>query len=239
MAKLLEPGRLKRVVARRLGSLLRDALRAMLMRRQFHAEIIRRTAADICSGRAGKLEFEGPPADELGPAVERAGLLVPGSRIAILCNDARSLRWSEGVRNAIRICAAKRGRPVPTFVEIVRNDVPGAETAAPAGVERVVYSARRRSRLRRQLPLSRRRPRGVVVFEQVNDFPLLFGGWNIHVDPKTPDRCQIEEDGPAVRAAFLLRWLGTCVRCAVYAAGVRPFRSTEKYGGFPRAEDRS
>ncbi|HZW08830.1 MAG TPA: glycosyltransferase family 2 protein [Phycisphaerales bacterium] len=238
MTKLLEPPRLKRVVARRLASLLRDALRAMLMRRQFHAEIIRRTAADICAGRAGKLDFEGPPAEEIGPAMDRAGLLARGSRIAVLCCDPRALRWSETVRDAIRDYAAGQARPVPRFIEVVRNDVPGCDRTAPPGVERVLYSARRRSRLRRQLTLLRRRARAAVVFEQVNDFPLLSGAWNIHVDPKSPGRCQVERDGPGVRAAFLSRWLGSCVRCAAYAARVKPFRSADKYGGFPAPEAR-
>ncbi len=233
MEKVLEPRRLRRVVARRLASLLRDSLHAMIMRRQFHAEIIRRTADDICTGRAGKLDFEGPEAGDIGPAVERAGLLADGARVALLCRDPRSLRWAESVRASIRAHAVRTGRPEPRFVEIVRNDVPGAEGTAPPGVERVVYSSRPRSRLRRQLSLLRDRPHGAVVFEQVNDVPLLFGRWNIHVDPRSLGRCQLERDDPRSRAGFTLRWLRTCLRCAVYAVNIAPFRSTDKYGGFP------
>lgn len=236
MEKVLDPARLRRVVARRLFALLRDAMHAMVMRRQFHAEIIRRTAEDICRNRAGKLDFDGPPAEEIGPALERAGLLDPQARIAFLCCDPRSLRWSEAFRGAVRTHAARRGKPQPTFVEIVRNDVPGAEQAAPAEVERILYSARWRSRLRRQLSLLRRRPRAAVVFEQVNDFPLLCGGWNIHSEPRSPERCRIERDGPGVRAAFTLRWIRTALRCGLYAARLRPFRSAEKYGGFPEGD---
>lgn len=231
MEKVLPEKKLRGVVARRLYTLLRDGLKATLMRRQFHAEIIRRTASDVCTGQAGKLDFESPATEDLGPAVERVGLLLSTARIAILCSDRRSLRWSETVRSAIRVHAAKRGRPTPRFVEIVRNDVPGAESPPPGGVDRVVYDARLPSRLRRNLDLLSRRPHGAIVFEQVNDFPLMFGRWNIHVDPKSLTRCQLEPDGSGVRARFLWRWLRTCVRCLVYVARLRPFRSTEKYGG--------
>jgi GT2 family glycosyltransferase len=236
MQKALGAGELRRVVARRLSLLLRDSLHAMIMRRQFHAEIIRRTADDICTGRAGKLDFEGPAIEDLGAACERAGLLSPDARIALLCLDPRSLRWAESVRATIRAHAVRRELHSPRFLEIVRNDVPGAAEPPAPDVARVVYSSRRRSRLRRQLAIARDRPDGAVVFEQVNDFPLLFGRWNIHVDPKTLGRCQIERDGPKRRVRFSLRWLRTCVRCLVYAAKVAPYRSKEKYGGIPGGE---
>lgn len=233
MEKVLPPGELRRVVRRRLASLLRESLHAMLMRRLFHAEIIRRTAKDVCVGRAGKLDTTVPEVEALCPAVERVGLLAADARLAFLCNDRRSLEWAQRMRALIRVYAARRGLPLPRFVEIVRNTVPGAEATPPAGVERVVYSRRWRSRIRRNLGLTSRRPDAAVVFEQVNDFPLLFGRRNFHVDPKRLDRCQVEKDLPGVRLRFLGAWLLTCVRCGLYLATLRPFRSPEKYGGFP------
>lgn len=236
MEKVLPEREVRRVVGRRLFALLRDSLHAMVMRRQFHAEIIRRTAVDTCAGRAGKLEFEAPKAEELGPALEGAGLLRGSARIALLCSHPESLAWSAAFRAAVRSRAAKRGKDAPRFVEVVRNTVPGAHEPPPQGVERVVYSTRKRSRLRRAAQIARARPDAAVVFEQVNDFPLLTGGRNIHIDPKSPGTCQIERDTLGVRARFLLAWVGACVRCAWYVLRLRPFRSTEKYGGFPREQ---
>ncbi|VAX41265.1 hypothetical protein MNBD_PLANCTO03-442 [hydrothermal vent metagenome] len=236
MEKVLPTGELRRVVARRMWTLLRDSMHAMLMRRQFHAEIIRRTAKDVCVGRTGKLDFEGPPTRDLGPALDEAGLLTSSTRIAFLCNDPRSLEWAKRVRAAVRVHATIPGKAVPKFVEIVRNDVPGAETEPPPGVERVVYSSRKRSRLRRMLSLLGARPDAAIVFEQVNDFPLIFGKWNIHIDPKTLERCQVEQATIGTRLLFVGSWLRTCARCATYVARLGPFRSNEKYGGFPRGK---
>ena len=236
MEKILPPPELRRVVARRLFALQRDALNAMVMRRGFHAEIIRRTARDICVGRTGKLDFEGPPEEALGPALERAGLLGAGARLAFLCRDPRALAWAERVRASVRAHAARRGEAPPGFVEIVRNDVPGAEEPPPPGVARVVYSRKWRSRLRRHLALLAHRPDAAVVFDQTNDFPLLFGGWNVHIDTKSLEHCRVEREGLGPRTRFTWAWLRTCARCVAYAARVRPFRSPEKYGGFPGGE---
>ena len=234
MEKVLPESELRGVVRRRLGALLRDSMHAMLMRRQFHAEIIRRTASDICTGRAGKLEFETPPTQDLGPALGEAGLLRSGARIAVLCSHRRSLEWSDQVRAAAHAQATRQGKPKPMFVEIVRNTVPGAHEAPAPGVERVVYSARKRSRLRRAGGLISRRPDAAVLFDQGNDFPLPFGRLNVHIDTKSMDKCQVERDTLGGRSRFTLAWLRTCARCAAYILRLRPFRSTEKYGGFPR-----
>lgn len=234
MEKVLPAGELRGVVGRRFRSLLKDSLYAMAMRRQFHAEIIRRTARDVCVGKTGKLEAIGPSAEALRPAAERIGLFRSGARIGFLCGDARSLGWAERVRSGLRAHAEERGLPVPRFVEIVRNTVPGAEGAPPAGVERVVYAGNWKSRVRRNLDLLGKRPDAAVVFEQLNDFPLLFGKHNVHMDPKDLAQCQIESDRPLARTAFVGRWLATCLRCAWYVTTLKPFRSPEKYGGFPK-----
>lgn len=234
MEKVLPPADLKRVVGRRFRSLLKESLHAMLMRRQFHAEIIRRTAKDVCVGRTGKLEAIGPKPESLCPASERIGLFRSGARLAFLCGDARSLEWAERVRAHLRVYAARQKLPVPAFLEIVRNTVPGAEAAPPAGVERVVYAGNWKSRVRRNLDLLGARPDAAVVFEQVNDFPLLFGRRNVHIDPKDLLTCQVEKDLPGQRVRFVGQWLRTCLRCGVYVMKLKPFRSAEKYGGFPK-----
>lgn len=234
MEKVLPETELRRVVGRRLWSLLRDSLHAMVMRRQFHAEIIRRTAKDICVGRTGKLDFEGPPARALGGALEEAGLLRNDARVAILCADERSLEWAVRLRAMIRVYAAKHKTGAPSFVEVVRNTVPGAHDEAPAGVDRVVYAPRWASRVRRMAGLVRRRPDAAVVFDQTNDFPLVFGRVNVHIDSKALGECRVERVTPGARLKFLGAWVRTAGRCAVYVLRLRAFRSGEKYGGFPR-----
>ena len=70
LQKILPPRELRRVTLRRLAGLMKDSLVAATHRRLFHAEIIRRTADDACRGRAGKLDFEGPPTEPLMDALE-------------------------------------------------------------------------------------------------------------------------------------------------------------------------
>lgn len=234
MEKVLPERELRAVVARRLRSLLRDALHASLMRRHFHAEIIRRTASDICAGRAGKLDFEGPPPQPLGEALAHARLFRADARIALLCPDHRSLEAAGALRERVAAAAAERGLPAPRFVEVLRNTVPGAHDAPPPGVERVVYAPRWASRLRRTALLTARRPDAAVVFDQTNDFPLCAGKVNLHTEAKATDQCRVEPDTLTGRGRFLLAWLGTAARCTLYVARLRPFRSGEKYGGFPR-----
>jgi hypothetical protein len=67
----------------------------------------------------------------------------------------------------------------------------------------------------------------------------MFGRWNLHVDPKSILRGQLEEQGPGLRFKFLGAWALTCVRCAAYVARLRPFSSDEKYGGVPKAGKQS
>lgn len=229
LQKILPPRELRRVTLRRLAGLMKDSLVAATHRRLFHAEIIRRTADDACRGRAGKLDFEGPPTEPLMDALERTGALAGGANVVITCNHPDSLAWSAELRAAA--AARLAGSPGPRWVEVVRNDVPGCCVPAGAGVSRrVVYAPSRLSRLRRQWPLVLTPVRACIVFDQVNDFPLPRGRWNIHVDRRSPDRAQVERDGPIRRAAFLARWFVTGVRCVLHAATLRPYKSSTRYG---------
>ncbi len=98
------------------------------------------------------------------------------------------------------------------------------------GIRRVIYSGRARSKLARQIPLLLGRPDAVVIFEQDNDFPLLSGGVNIHIDRRQPGMCQTEAGGILPRLGFLGRWSITVLRTLWYAARLRPYVSPNKYG---------
>ncbi len=227
MQKVFPPMRLKYATLRWLASIQYDCLLASMHRRIFHAEIIRRTAADIVANRGGKLDNEGPPKQPVIDALRRAGALRAGACVAVMCRHPDSLRWAAEIRRL----AGEHGAKDVRWVDVVRNDVPGAhEASAQAGAERLVYAPRLLSRLRRQLPLLRRRPDAVIVFDQTNDMPLLAGRHNIHIDRKWPEVAQVERDGFAPRAAFLARWLGTTIRSIIYAARVRPYVSPNRYG---------
>jgi hypothetical protein len=94
-----------------------------------------------------------------------------------------------------------------------------------------VYSAKYRSRLfRRQLPMLNRRPRCVVVFDQVTDFPAFLGKWNLHIDSRRPTMGQLERDGPLHKVAFFSRWARSAIRCVLFALTVKPYTSPTKYG---------
>lgn len=217
--KVLAPEESRRVLAERVRGLMRDAWHAATHRRLFHAEIIRRSVDDARTGRWGKLEDQGPRAEPIGAAFERLSLRGAGTRVAVLCSAPDSLEWSRQLREIAARDA--RGGEI-RWVEIVRNDVPGHDAPAPEGVERVVYSGRRRSKLRRQIPLMLRPPRAAVVFDQSNDFPLLSGGLNLHIDRKNPVQVQVEEDGFGPRLDFLAKWVATRARGLAWCRGATP-----------------
>lgn len=204
--KVVPAPKLREVLSMRVSGLLKDALHAGLHRRLFHAEIIRRSVDDAVTGKWGKLDEQGPKAEPIQGALARLGLDRHDARIAVICCAPESLGWAAELREAIGTG--------PRWIEVVRNDVPGAETGAPTGVDRVVYSHRWRSRLRRQLGFLLSPPEAVVVFDQTNDFPMLSGGSNLHIDRKAPLMVQVEEDGLGPRLEFLSRWLGTRFRAA-------------------------
>lgn len=202
--KVLEPDHSRRVLELRVRSLMRDALRASIHRRLFHAEIIRRSVDDAASGKWGRLDDQGPKPEPLSSAFDRLGLRESNVKVAVLCSSPEALAWSQELQRLVG--------SGPQWIEIVRNDVPGHDQTPPVGVERVVYSTRRRSKWRRQLSLMLRSPRAAVIFDQTNDFPLLWGLHNLHVDRKNPTAVQVEEDGLAPRIEFLRRWIQTRIR---------------------------
>ncbi len=232
--KLLTGRELRRATLGWMKTILWDCLKASLHRRLFHAEIIRRTALDITRNRAGKLDQEGPEPVPVMEALRRAGALGGGgrgARVAIVCSAPPFIGFADSLRRHVRQHLAAGAPGVePRWLYIVRNDVPDPLASTPGQPERIVYSSRRRSRLRRQLALLRRWPRAVVVFDQTNDFPAVAGKWNIHIEMKKPTIAQLERDGMLARLAFLARWIPTVPRCLFYALTVRPYTSAGRYG---------
>ncbi len=231
--KLMPQPALRRITLRWMLSVLRESLFAAAHRRLFHAEIMRRSIDDVTTGRWGKLDFDGPPPAELGPAFDAQGLLRSDATIALTMNRADSPEASADLRGRVQtyLKSASRERDEPRWIEVVRNDVPGAETPPPEGVaRRVVYSRRLISRLRRQIGTFLNAPDAVVVFDQDNDFPCLRAPFNIPIDRRQPGRCQVERGGPIAGLAFLRRWALTALRAILYASRLRPHVASGRYG---------
>ncbi|MCC6676787.1 MAG: glycosyltransferase family 2 protein [Phycisphaerales bacterium] len=238
LQKLLPAGEVKRVTLRRLGGALKDGLHAALHRRLFHAEIYRRTAADVTSTRWGKLDNDGPAPEDVVPGLERIGALRAGRTIAVMCGRHESPRWADELRAKVSQRLAELGRDEsgPDWVYIIRNDIPDPTAGLRDEVtgkvaERVVYSFRKRSKmLRRQVGFFFSPPTAVVVFDQSNDFPLYRGAWNVHIDRRQPGKAQIERDGLGPRLAYAARWLPTAVSSVLYAWRVGPYVPKGRYG---------
>ncbi len=230
--------KLKRVMARKMWGILKDSFRAMVMRREFHAEILRRTAEDAVTSRGGKLDIgNGPKPVPLKDGFERIGALKNDANVVFLCNQPDSLKWARQVRDNLRLqlgASGERARE-PRWVLAVRNNVPGFETAGEEDgrwAQRIVYGGKLPSRLKKQVVLGRLHAAACVVFENTNDLPVLLGGrgGNIHVDLKDATLCQPEVDGWGVRARFVGRWLGTACKAAWFALTCRPYEMNGKFG---------
>lgn len=227
LQKVVPNPQLRRIMTRRMASILRDSLSAAFNRRLFHADVIRRTALDAARNRAGKLRNEGPMPQPVLDVLRQAGVLRPGATIAALCGSAEALLAADTIRRQVQTHA----QDGPRWVYCTRNTVP--EGPAQSGLPppaRIIYGGRWQSRLRRQPTLWRYRPDAVIVFDQVNDFPALAGKWNIHVDTRWPTQAQLERDGPLRRARFICVWLATAVRCTFFARTVKPYTSPTIYG---------
>ncbi len=227
---------LRKATMRRLGALLVESRKAMTHCRLFHAEIFRRTAEDIVTGRGGKLEFEEPPFIPLIKALDVAGALRPDARVAVMCSHPESIRWADELRIRLGYALADADRIAeqPEWFYMTRDHVP--DPIADGGVgglsrpARVVFEPNRGSKWNAQKGFLKKPPTAVIVFEQSNDLPMIRGRCNIHIDRRRPGLAQMEWDGWPVRAAFLRRWAVTALKCALYAARVRPYVSTSKYG---------
>ncbi|MBC7773272.1 MAG: glycosyltransferase family 2 protein [Pyrinomonadaceae bacterium] len=234
LQKVMPPEQLRRILKRRMYSILRDSLRAGLHRRLFHAEIIRRTALDVVTNRAGKLDNDGPTPEPVMDSLRKAGVLKKDRRIAVLCSAHPSVGWADQLRHHVaQHLNVAGGEAMPAWTYVVRNDVPdhgGHGEPAETRPYRLVYGARRRARLRRQYRILTQRPDLIVVYDQTTDFPAVLGTWNLHIDTRKLTTGQLERDGFVPRMKFLSRWSAAAVRCVWYALTAKPFQSTTRYG---------
>lgn len=236
--KTLSGAALKKAMFRRLGSVLRQSFKAMTHCRLFHAEIIRRTAHDVITGRGGRLTDDGPAYVPVLDAFHDAGALRHDATVMVMCSHHDSIEWADDLRSDLMHTLIEQGRPEiqPRWIYMVRNDVPdprpagGGTANASTLPDRITFEPNRKSKWRVQKPFLRTPPTAVVIFDQHNDFPLLHSRYNIHIERRRPDMCQPERDGTAIRARFLLRWFGTALRSALYAAAARRRLHAGKYG---------
>jgi GT2 family glycosyltransferase len=219
--KVLSGDALRRVTKAAMDQYLGDSLYASLHRRVFHSRIILQTATDIADNVGGKTGSDGPPAKPIVEALREAGALHKDAVVAGLCLTGHAPKWTDDLR---AIVEAEAPGECPTFITIVRNDI-----AAPPGS--IVYGRQLMSRLKKQLWVLKRRPRACIVFDQINDFPILFGTpYTLHVDTKKPTVAQVERDGWLVRLKFFLTWLKARSKVLKYARDVQPHVSTGRYG---------
>jgi GT2 family glycosyltransferase len=229
--------KLRRAIARRLASLLLDSRKAMIHCRLFHAEIYRRTAQDIISGRGGRLDDAEPPFEPLLSALDRAGALRAGATVLVMCPDEPCLYRAEELRRALHhaLVDAQRLQDEPAFAYLLREDVPDIyRVPGPLGphavAERIRYQPNPRSKWRAQRRFLHRPADAVIVFNQTSDFPLLRNRANIHVDTRRPGHAQFETDTWRQRSAFIVRWIATALLAAAFALTVRRYRSKTRYG---------
>ncbi|MCG3124793.1 MAG: hypothetical protein GIKADHBN_03280 [Phycisphaerales bacterium] len=231
LQKILPLDELRDITWRWMRSVMKQALVAGLHRKLFQAEIMRRSIADMMQGTWGKLLDDGPKAEELIPGLDRIGALRRGATIAVSCPFTDCVHWADELRVLTEDWLRGQGRigDTPTWIYIVRNDVqdPSSQPGLP---ERVVYSTRLRSKIRRQLRWLLRGPTALVVFDQACDFPLLTGGFNVHVDRRQPAKAQIEAAGPRRTFGFVFRWIRTAARCTRYRSKLQTYVSATRYG---------
>ncbi|MEQ9094791.1 MAG: glycosyltransferase family 2 protein [Phycisphaerales bacterium] len=218
MRKGLSGNARRKSTARWMVSVLRQSLAAGLRRRRFHAEILRRTALDAVADHAGKLDQAEPPHEPVLDAIVRLGLNRPDARIALLCMTEDQHELARTIKTALRDHLTTR---CPIFVTISRND---------AGPGDITYAPSTKSRIYRQIPMLTNPPDACVVLNNTNDFPLLRCPATLHVDHRTPEQCQVEEDRVPSRLAFLARWSATACRAAWYVLRNRPQRPPAPFG---------
>lgn len=233
--KVLPARKVRRAVFRRLASLLVDSRKAATHCRLFHAEIIRRTAHDVVTGRAGKLDQEGPPFQPLLDALQQVGALRPDARVLVMCSHPESIAWADDLRRRIAYALTDQGRCTdqPQWLYMARDHVPHDPPENPLGIpepRRIVFEPNRASKWRAQREFLRNPPTAVVIFDQSNELPMVRGTVNIHIDRRRPEMAQVETDGLGPRLRFFARWAWTALRCMLYAALARTRPHAGKYG---------
>jgi GT2 family glycosyltransferase len=220
--KVLPTPTLRAVTEQAMRRFLADSLYAALHRRSFHSRIILQTALDVASNTGGKTGSDGPSARPIVEALQEAGALGADRRVAVLCCTGQAPAWAEQIRAEVERAAPGR---CPAFTLVCRNDI------GPPPPGSIVYGRSLRSRLKKQLWMLRLRPHAAIVFDLVNDFPVLFNApRTLHVDSKKLASAQVETDGWIVRLKFLWSWLLARPGLLRYARAVEPFKPESRYG---------
>lgn len=178
-------------------TLLRFALDAAWHRRATHARLLLRALSDSLQNIGGQCPVPFPTEVSIADALRAAGAFQPGARIAILCDRPRFADFAADMRLQLR-AQLQPSEHEPHWIEVARNDLP----LPPPTCERILYSNRLRSKLRRQ-PM---RLSAFIVFDSAGDLPLLASCPTIHIDGSTRTAF-VEQDSLADRIRLTLRWL--------------------------------
>lgn len=231
LQKILPPAELRSVTWRWMLRVMKQSLISGTHRKLFQADIMRRSLTDMMDGSWGKLAGDGPKAEETIVGLDRIGALRRGGKIAVMCPNESCIHWADELRVLVNdwLSAQNRIGDTPEWSYVVRNDVRdvGRQPGLP---ERIIYSHRLRSKIRRQLGWLFSPPTSVVIFDQACDFPLLRGRFDVHIDRRQPTKARIEPSGARRIAGFLFRWLRTAVRCVRFRSRLKPYVSQTRYG---------
>ncbi len=241
--KAADPLRVRRILSRQLASALLNSYKMAVHCQATHAEIFRRTADDAVRNRGGKLEIDTPRARPLIEAFDDAGALGADRHIAVMCSAEESIAWADDVRAnlAHALIDAGRAGEAPRWTLVCKKGVPISTGAhwlhdAPGGASRrgqhparVEFAGNALSKLKLQCWLLREAPDAVLIIDQSNEAPLLWSRRNILIDRRTPGMAQVERDGWRVRTRLALRWIGTAVRCGLFALRARRVEHKGKY----------
>ncbi|MCW5753491.1 MAG: glycosyltransferase family 2 protein [Phycisphaeraceae bacterium] len=212
LAKIEPLSEAQRVTGARIRALLDESLRHALGGRIDHAEILLRACEDAATGRDGPLALDAPK--RANPTA-----LAGGGCVGVFVS--REEHWAESA-------ALRRGFG-GRWIECVKNVVPHAHEAAPDGVKRIVYSRRRRSRLRRALGLWIRPPRVLVQFDREGDLPVVRHAWSVQMAPGS-EVGEIEKGGVLRLVKFWRRWRAARRRCLAWADRLTPPPRQDRFG---------
>lgn len=212
MAKVMDAGPRATATAAWHRTLLRYAIDAAWHRRATHACLLLTALDDSLASRGGKIPIAIPAEIPPVEALRRVGALRAGARVVVLCDRAGFVESAAALRQAVRR-ELRAGEREPAWVELTRNDVPGPALAASEGenVRRVLYSARWRSKMRRQAQFWFDPPTAMVIFDGAGDVAFMPSCPNVHVD-RAWNVAQVEEDSVVERLAFTARWVGVAAR---------------------------
>jgi len=231
LQKILKGGERQKVMTAWFKRLLNHAKFCAMHRMMMHAELTRRAVHDALTGRDGKLDLELPALEPLESAFERAGAFRPGAAIAVICDHPDYPRAAADLRERLhRIARANADKHTTRVIEVIRNDIPESQQPAPPGVERIVYSSRTRSKIRRQLALLANPPAAAVVFDHHCDFPLARCDWTIHIDLREPEKANLERDTIADRLGFLRAWRKDRTLADRFLADLQDYVAPNRFG---------